>query len=383
MAIFGSKKEVEKAVNAAREQFASTEEALKAAKEEATKELERVKAEKAALEEKLQKSEKAFSDAVGEHQAEVEKINLEHIEEIARIRKESALRVQQMIEFIDVRKGELEKKSDKELLVSAVMALDGYASRMQRLELFMDFHDVETKMTEMRKAFSDSLDSTESRLLEKLQAKALLDRIEAVQSEVNETMDQMQCDLDSKIKSSNENLSSEIESMNTTLSSLMNSLQLPEKLVELSRQIDDLYQKLSRKVDDLLESITEKMEEYDITSSISDLQETVNGIDSTVDNIEERTEGYLDNLSDTVREALDEVKNEMSASGVSYAMDELKSEINSLYMLKSDIDEIKDCVCSSYGSGSIPYMLDQLADAVREAKEAAEGAKEAAERIGD
>lgn len=350
MALFGySKEKLNKAVNAA---TAETEQKL-ADKE---KELESLQADKATTEDALKKTisdleqqvivrDQTISSMTTGHEEELERIRQKHINEITLVRKESAIQAQQMLEFIDARKESLEKKSDRELLLSAVMALEGYAGRLERVEKNMEYHDVIARMAEMKKEFSDRITETESALLEQLKSKKVFERI-----------GQMQSDISKQIEDNTDDLTHKITSMNSLLTELMDSLKLPEKLKNLSDQIDDIYQKLSEKIQELENSVAAKIDEYDITGSLDSLQGTVNGIDETADDISESTDKIEEQLS------------------------ELKSEIEKMDSLKMDLSEIKSSICDSWSSESISSKLDSIESSIQSLESSVDQARDAAER---
>ena len=323
---------------------------------EKKEELEKLKAEKAAAEEEMKKKiaelEQSLSASSVAHEEELEKLQKAHVEEISVVRRECTIQAQQMIEFIDTRKEELEKKSERELLLTAVMALDGYAGRLDRLERNMEFRDVMKRMSEMKQEFTEKLDNTEIELLKKLEAKELF-----------ETIGKMQADVSSQIKDNTDDLTGKIKSMNILLTDLMNSLKLPEKLEALSEQIDDLYQKLSDKVDELEKQVAEKIDAYDITGSLDSIQETVNGIDGTVDDLSESTErimGLVEDLRsgiekiESIKEKVDEIKTNVDPYGSYSVYSEVNSLLSKLESIESDIR-------------SIGYSVEEAKDAAERA----------------
>ena len=353
MALFGyySKEELDNAVS-----DATLEARLIIAEKE--KELEKLKADKAGAEEETKKKiaelEQSLSASSVAYEEELEKLQKVHVEEISVVRRECTIQAQQMIEFIDTRKEELDKKTERELLLTAVMALDGYAGRLERLEKNMEFRDVMKRMSEMKQEFTENLGSAETELLKKLEAKELF-----------ESIGKMQTDVSSQIEDNTADLTGKIKSMNSLLTDLMNSLKLPEKLEALSEEIDDLYQKLSDKVDELENNVAEKIDAYDITGSLDSIQETVNGIDDTVDDLSESTEKIMGLVED------------------------LRSGIERMESIKEDLDEIKSNV-NPYGSysvysevNSISSKLESIESDIRSLGYSVDAAKDAAERAAD
>lgn len=382
MALFGSKKEMEKALNTAK---AESEHRIA----EKEKEMEKLRAERSAveddlkrkiaeLEQEIQKRDESLSTISNAHEDEIEKLNKTHIDEISVIRKESAIQAQQMIEFIDTRKEELDKKTDKELLISSVMALDGYAGRMERLEKNLEYHNVLSLIEDMKKEFSESIEKTKSLFLEKMEARDLFEKIDQMQTKATDQLTQMNTEVTSQIKANTDDLTQKMHSMNTLLTDLMKSLRLPEKLEGLSGQIDELYEKLSDKVDELEESITKKINAYDLSSGIESLQRAVKKMDETIDDISEATEKTSDWLENSGL-----MYNSSDITDALRVIDELKSEVSSIGSIREDVTEIKNSVCDSWSSDSISSKLESIESSIRDLGYTVEAAKDAAERAAD
>ena len=381
MALFFTKKGVEQKLTAAREdaanQIAAKDQELEKLREVMASAESGFREQIAVLEEELQKRQNTIAASAAAFEEEKEKMRQAHVDEIVAVRRESAIQTQQMIEFIDARKEELAKKTDKELLVSAVMALEGYAGRLERVEKNMEYHEVTERMAEMKKEFNENLDSTEAALLEKLERKEVTEKISQLQESTIGQLEEMQKGFSWQMEQTKEDLSGKIVSMNTGLTELMNSLQLPERLETLSGQIDDLYRKFSGKVDELARTITEKIGAYDtISARMASLQETVSGMGGTVKGVDETANKTLKMLD---KSGLLDV-NHFGKNDVIQTLGELKSDMSHLQELRNSVNEIKGDVRNALNSDAVSSRLNSIEQAIQGLNNGVDAVRKAAEQ---
>lgn len=380
MALFFTKKGVEQKLTAAREdaanQIAEKDQELEKLREVMASAESGFREQIAVLEEELQKRQNTIAASAAAFEEEKEKMRQAHVDEIVAVRRENAIQTQQMIEFIDARKEELAKKTDKELLVSAVMALEGYAGRLDRVEKNMEYHEVTERMAEMKKEFNENLDSTEAALLEKLERKEVTEKISQLQESTIGQLEEMQKGFSWQMEQTKEDLSGKIVSMNTGLTELMNSLQLPERLETLSGQIDDLYRKFSGKVDELARTITEKIGAYDtISARMASLQETVSGMGGTVKGVDETANKTLKMLD---KSGLLDV-NHFGKNDVIQTLGELKSDMSHLQELRNSVNEIKGDVRNALNSDAVSSRLNSIEQAIQGLNNGVDAVRKAAE----
>ena len=381
MALFFTKKGVEQKLTAAREdaanQIAAKDQELEKLREVMASAESGFREQIAVLEEELQKRQNTIAASAAAFEEEKEKMRQAHVDEIVAVRRENAIQTQQMIEFIDARKEELAKKTDKELLVSAVMALEGYAGRLERVEKNMEYHEVTERMAEMKKEFNENLDSTEAALLEKLERKEVTEKISQLQESTIGQLEEMQKGFSWQMEQTKEDLSGKIVSMNTGLTELMNSLQLPERLETLSGQIDDLYRKFSGKVDELARTITEKIGAYDtISARMASLQETVSGMSGTVKGVDETANKTLKMLD---KSGLLDV-NHFGKNDVIQTLGELKSDMSHLQELRNSVNEIKGDVRNALNSDAVSSRLNSIEQAIQGLNNGVDAVRKAAEQ---
>ena len=381
MALFFTKKGVEQKLTAAREdaanQIAAKDQELEKLREVMASAESGFREQIAVLEEELQKRQNTIAASAAAFEEEKEKMRQAHVDEIVAVRRENAIQTQQMIEFIDARKEELVKKTDKELLVSAVMALEGYAGRLERVEKNMEYHEVTERMAEMKKEFNENLDSTEAALLEKLERKEVTEKISQLQESTIGQLEEMQKGFSWQMEQTKEDLSGKIVSMNTGLTELMNSLQLPERLETLSGQIDDLYRKFSGKVDELARTITEKIGAYDtISARMASLQETVSGMGGTVKGVDETANKTLKMLD---KSGLLDV-NHFGKNDVIQTLGELKSDMSHLQELRNSVNEIKGDVRNALNSDAVSSRLNSIEQAIQGLNNGVDAVRKAAEQ---
>ena len=381
MALFFTKKGVEQKLTAAREdaanQIAAKDQELEKLREVMASAESGFREQIAVLEEELQKRQNTIAASAAAFEEEKEKMRQAHVDEIVAVRRENAIQTQQMIEFIDARKEELAKKTDKELLVSAVMALEGYAGRLERVEKNMEYHEVTERMAEMKKEFNENLDSTEAALLEKLERKEVTEKISQLQESTIGQLEEMQKGFSWQMEQTKEDLSGKIVSMNTGLTELMNSLQLPERLETLSGQIDDLYRKFSGKVDELARTITEKIGAYDtISARMASLQETVSGMGGTVKGVDETANKTLKMLD---KSGLLDV-NHFGKNDVIQTLGELKSDMSHLQELRNSVNEIKGDVRNALNSDAVSSRLNSIEQAIQGRNNGVDAVRKAAEQ---
>ena len=381
MALFFTKKGVEQKLTAAREdaanQIAAKDQELEKLREVMASAESGFREQIAVLEEELQKRQNTIAASAAAFEEEKEKMRQAHVDEIVAVRRENAIQTQQMIEFIDARKEELAKKTDKELLVSAVMALEGYAGRLERVEKNMEYHEVTEQMAEMKKEFNENLDSTEAALLEKLERKEVTEKISRLQESTIGQLEEMQKGFSWQMEQTKEDLSGKIVSMNTGLTELMNSLQLPERLETLSGQIDDLYRKFSGKVDELARTITEKIGAYDtISARMASLQETVSGMGGTVKGVDETANKTLKMLD---KSGLLDV-NHFGKNDVIQTLGELKSDMSHLQELRNSVNEIKGDVRNALNSDAVSSRLNSIEQAIQGPNNGVDAVRKAAEQ---
>ncbi len=381
MALFFTKKGVEQKLTAAREdatnQIAEKDQELEKLREVMASAESGFREQIAVLEEELQKRQNTIAASAAAFEEEKEKMRQAHVDEIVAVRRENAIQTQQMIEFIDARKEELAKKTDKELLVSAVMALEGYAGRLERVEKNMEYHEVTERMAEMKKEFNENLDSTEAALLEKLERKEVTEKISQLQESTIGQLEEMQKGFSWQMEQTKEDLSGKIVSMNTGLTELMNSLQLPERLETLSGQIDDLYRKFSGKVDELARTITEKIGAYDtISARMASLQETVSGMGGTVKGVDETANKTLKMLD---KSGLLDV-NHFGKNDVIQTLGELKSDMSHLQELRNSVNEIKGDVRNALNSDAVSSRLNSIEQAIQGLNNGVDAVRKAAEQ---
>lgn len=381
MALFFTKKGVEQKLTAAREdaanQIAAKDQELEKLREVMASAESGFREQITVLEEELQKRQNTIAASAAAFEEEKEKMRQAHVDEIVAVRRENAIQTQQMIEFIDARKEELAKKTDKELLVSAVMALEGYAGRLERVEKNMEYHEVTERMAEMKKEFNENLDSTEAALLEKLERKEVTEKISQLQESTIGQLEEMQKGFSWQMEQTKEDLSGKIVSMNTGLTELMNSLQLPERLETLSGQIDDLYRKFSGKVDELARTITEKIGAYDtISARMASLQETVSGMGGTVKGVDETANKTLKMLD---KSGLLDV-NHFGKNDVIQTLGELKSDMSHLQELRNSVNEIKGDVRNALNSDAVSSRLNSIEQAIQGLNNGVDAVRKAAEQ---
>ena len=381
MALFFTKKGVEQKLTAAREdaanQIATKDQELEKLREVMASAESGFREQISVLEEELQKRQNTIAASAAAFEEEKEKMRQAHVDEIVAVRRENAIQTQQMIEFIDARKEELAKKTDKELLVSAVMALEGYAGRLERVEKNMEYHEVTERMAEMKKEFNENLGSTEAALLEKLERKEVTEKISQLQESTIGQLEEMQKGFSWQMEQTKEDLSGKIVSMNTGLTELMNSLQLPERLETLSGQIDDLYRKFSGKVDELARTITEKIGAYDtISARMASLQETVSGMGGTVKGVDETANKTLKMLD---KSGLLDV-NHFGKNDVIQTLGELKSDMSQLQELRNSVNEIKGDVRNALNSDMVSSRLNSIDQAIQGLNNGVDAVRKAAEQ---
>ena len=84
-----------------------------------------------------------------EHDRKIEVLNSQHEQEILDIKKSCEAQITQIKEYIEARKELLKQMSEKDLLVDVLISLDGYGSRMQRLEQSLSSTEIVEKIKQM------------------------------------------------------------------------------------------------------------------------------------------------------------------------------------------------------------------------------------------
>ena len=96
------------------------------------------------------------------------------------LQKQHEQDLQRLREQIDSDREVLAQKSDKELLVDVVMALEGYASRMQRLEDSLRVGSIKDTIQQASVAMTSATDDLKS---------SLVDKIEELNDSISESLD--------------------------------------------------------------------------------------------------------------------------------------------------------------------------------------------------
>ena len=135
----------------------------------------------------LEKNNKDFenqkSQLIMKHQIEIEDLNRLHQKDVDSIK-----------ERIETDKRKLEQLSEKELLSSIIIALEGYGSRISRLESLIDQQNEETVYTqinEMLQEISESIEKKTEFINDKYSYGSIADDVASIESKVDEILEKM------------------------------------------------------------------------------------------------------------------------------------------------------------------------------------------------
>lgn len=200
-------------------------------------------------------------------------MNAQYSQAIVSIRQECERRIQHTREDIESDRRTLSRMNEKELLVSIMIALNGYGSRFDRIE-------------------------------KKLTDDQIVERVNSLFE-----------DVEASIRSFKEDLSEQINDMNDTIQSSLDGFDIISRIDNLSSDIENIESSVSR-IDDLSSDIENiKNNVWNIYSS---------DVESDVDSIKYDTSSILSK----VEEIMSSIGDRFSYDSLSYNISEIKSAID-------------------------------------------------------
>lgn len=324
---------------------------------------EDIKSIQADAQEKVRSAQYAF-------EREKDELNTQHRKEINSILRNYELEKQrvkeQAKEEIESRRNVLSKMDDKEMLTNIMIALDGYGTRLNRIEQYYTDNKI---IEQTNRMFQD----TTSRI-----------------DEVKRSMENQLYDMCNSVdKSFNESdFKNKIEYICTYMQEL--DAATNDKITNYTTQ---MFQDLTYKVDGMTGRLTNQISEMNnsIEKSLSgsNVKNTIDNISSNIvelgNNIDEIKSSVCDGYGISIAEEIDDVKSNVES--IRSDVDSVKSNVDSINSdmysiksdvdsVKSDIDSVKDLVdeihrdiCDEYSYDSLVSKIDEVKDCVSETKD--------------
>ncbi len=101
-----------------------------------------------------EKAKRDLADREREYEEEKQRLLEQHVADLEKLRREHERDLQMVKEKIEGRREILQQRSEKELLVDTVMALETYGSRIQRLETILDSEGFAERIDRLSDEFS-------------------------------------------------------------------------------------------------------------------------------------------------------------------------------------------------------------------------------------
>jgi uncharacterized protein YoxC len=171
------------------------------------------------------------------------------------LRRECARQIQHAKEDIENRKQELSRMSDKELLANVMIALNGYGSRLDRLEQHLTDDQITARMSRLLQDVTVKIQGITETLTGQIN-----EMNESIQDSLNDS------DLKSRLDSMGDNLdemASDIEEIKSSVgdgsSSNYDISDIKSKVEEIHESVCDKYNydSVARGIDDLLSAVNE------------------------------------------------------------------------------------------------------------------------------
>lgn len=162
-----------------------------------------------------------MDDLKNAHKSEVEDLCDRHRDEIRSIRQECDKEIQRERERIEGRKELLSQKSDKELLIDVMLALEKYAGRLDRIEQSASHENIVQLINDTAKTVIDEMYDCEEDVLNAIgqtDSQSVADAFNASVEEIKSSIDM------SSNSSTIYSIESEIRSVKSSLDSLRSSL---------------------------------------------------------------------------------------------------------------------------------------------------------------
>lgn len=102
------------------------------------------------------------------------------------MRDEYDEKIRKMKEDIESRKEVLNNMSEKELLISVMIALDGYGSRIERLENASGYEEVANQVNALIPNITDKLEHMADDIIKKMESYNILKQIGDIQSKIDD-----------------------------------------------------------------------------------------------------------------------------------------------------------------------------------------------------
>ena len=305
--------------------------------------LSKLKKEKAESEAKLSSElqnaqlqlEEATTSWTNEKQSLIEK----HQHDVEAVQEECKHAIKIAREEIESRQEVLSKLSEKELLVKTMLALDSYADRLARIEMYSAGLMVDDKTSHAVDAFTEKMATTNETLTRQLE--------------------RVSSDLASKISVASNEITDHLERGSSGINKKIDA-----RSAEVILLVDRMEDTVIKSLEAVLNKIDTRLDKSDVVTRMGDLLTAVRGIQNYL-----KTGLDIPDYSDRLE-------------GIESRIKEVISKVETIESDVDNIDRTADNIAYKLGNRGINTMEEQFDDLerlVREAIEAAESAKSAAE----
>ena len=284
-------------------------------------------------------------------------LNDRKAEEIQSLLQNCELQIRQAREHakeeIESRKSVLSQMADKEMLINVMIALDGYGTRLDRIEKYFTDNKIIEHTNRMFQSTTDKID-----MVTKSLAGQLDEMHDSLENSFNES------DFKNKI----EYICTYMRELDSDTNDKI-AEQTAARFQDLADKVDEMTKRLAFQIAGMNETIEENLRGSDFKNRIEDVRKDLSG------------------LAYDVNEIKSSVCEKYSYDSLAYNVEEIKETVSdtkdSIYDIRRDVDSINDSVDRIHSAVSDKYSYDSLASNIEDIKQAVRDTKDVVEsRLG-
>ena len=307
---------------------------------------------------------------------EKDELNGQHREEINLILHKCEAEKQrvkdQAKEEIESRRNVLSQMDDKEMLTNIMIALDGYGTRLNRIEQYYTENKIIEQTNHLFQDTTNRIDAIKRSLLGQLD-----NMYDSVENSFNE----------SGFKNKMEYICTYMQELDSVTNDRITQY-TNQLFQDLTGKIDGMTGRLTNQIDDMNSSIEQSLGGSEVKNTIDSIGTYIVGIGKDIDEIKESIcDGYGTSIADevddikedvetikneinSIKESVDEIHEgvceEFSYNSLASKVKEVKEDMDSI---KESIDEIHEGVCEEYSYNSLASKIQEVKDSVSETKD--------------
>ena len=320
-------------------------------------------------------------------------LNDRHAEEIQSILQNCELENRQAREHakeeIESRRSVLSQMADKEMLINVMIALDGYGTRLDRIEKYFIenkiiehtnrmFQSTTDKIDAVTKSLAGQLDEMHDSLENAFNESDFKNKIEYIcaymrelDSDTNEKITEQTAarfqDLEDKVDEMTKRLAYQIGGMNGTIEESLRGSDFKNRVEDVRKDLSDL----AYDVNEIKSSVCDGCG----TSIAEEINDIKSNVDSIKDSVDEVHSSVCDTYSyDSLASKIEDIKD--AVGGTRDALYDIKSDVAPVRYdvdsIKDSVDKIQSSVCDTYSYDSLASKMEEIRDAVRDTKDMVE-----------